>query len=92
MNIINWYGLAFMAIILIPNIAFAIRCKDDYENPKHSLNPVQIGYICCNVVFSLGKCASRIKRGRIRTPIMWTSVREWRSADGLAAKYSKHSV
>ncbi|MGN0604219.1 MAG: hypothetical protein ACI4I2_09580 [Oscillospiraceae bacterium] len=29
---INIFGLAFMAVIMIPNIIFAIKCKDGFEN------------------------------------------------------------
>lgn len=36
MNIVNWYGLSFMAVIMIPNIIFAIRCKDGFENKWHN--------------------------------------------------------
>ena len=32
MEWINPFGLVFMAIILVPNIVFAIRCKDDFAN------------------------------------------------------------
>ncbi len=28
----NYYGLAIIAIIMIPNIIFAIKCKDGFEN------------------------------------------------------------
>ena len=28
----NVFGLAFIVVIMIPNIAFAVRCKDDFEN------------------------------------------------------------
>lgn len=29
----NPYGLGFMAVIMIPNIVFALRCKDGFANP-----------------------------------------------------------
>ncbi|MGN0586647.1 MAG: hypothetical protein ACI4JF_05110 [Oscillospiraceae bacterium] len=29
----NPYGLAFMAVIMIPNIIFAIKCRDGFANP-----------------------------------------------------------
>lgn len=29
----NPYGLGFMAVIMIPNIIFALRCKDGFANP-----------------------------------------------------------
>ena len=32
MGIINLFGLVFMVVIMIPNIVFAIRCKDGFEN------------------------------------------------------------
>ena len=28
----NVYGLVFMVIIMVPNIVYAIRCKDGFEN------------------------------------------------------------
>lgn len=28
----NWYGLLFMAIIMIPNVLFAVKCKGGFEN------------------------------------------------------------
>lgn len=36
MNIVNWYGLSFVAIIMISNIAFAIKCKNGFENKWHN--------------------------------------------------------
>lgn len=32
MSWLNIYGLVFVAIIMIPNIIFAIKCKDGFEN------------------------------------------------------------
>lgn len=32
MGWLNVYGLIFMAVILIPNIVFALRCKDGFVN------------------------------------------------------------
>ena len=32
MNWFNYYGLIFVAVILIPNVIFAIKCKDGFEN------------------------------------------------------------
>ena len=32
MEYINLYGLSFMAIIMIPNIVYAIRCRDGFGN------------------------------------------------------------
>lgn len=34
MGIINLFGLVFMIVIMIPNIVFAIRCKDGFENNR----------------------------------------------------------
>lgn len=32
----NIFGLVFIAIIMIPNIAFAIKCKDGFENKRNN--------------------------------------------------------
>lgn len=32
MDWINIFGLIFIAVIMIPNIVFAVRCKDGFEN------------------------------------------------------------
>ena len=32
MKWINVYGLVMIAVIMIPNIAFAVRCRDEIEN------------------------------------------------------------
>ncbi len=32
MNWFNYYGLAIIAIIMIPNIIFAVKCKDGFKN------------------------------------------------------------
>lgn len=32
MKFINFYGLAFMLVIMIPNIIFAVKNKDGFEN------------------------------------------------------------
>lgn len=50
MNWINFYGLAFMLVIMIPNIIFAIRNKGGFQNlwenkPVEALE--QIGRIGC---------------------------------------------
>ena len=47
---VNVFGLIFMAVILIPNIVFAVKCKDGFENRWH--NPFveaveQIGRFGC---------------------------------------------
>ena len=36
MGWINPFGLIFMAVILIPNIIFAVKCKDGFENKWHN--------------------------------------------------------
>lgn len=47
---LNPYGLVMVAVILIPNLLFAIKCKDGFENSFH--NPAvetleQIGRFGC---------------------------------------------
>ena len=37
----NGFGFAFMVFIMIPNIVFAIRCKDGFEN-KHNNKTAEI--------------------------------------------------
>lgn len=32
MKFFNVYGLVFVAVIMIPNIVFAVKCKDGFEN------------------------------------------------------------
>lgn len=32
MNWFNLFGLIFVAVIMIPNIIFAVKCKDGFEN------------------------------------------------------------
>ena len=50
MNWINMYGLAFMLVMMIPNIVFAIKNKDGFHN-LWSNRVVetfeQIGRFCC---------------------------------------------
>ena len=36
MDWFNIYGLCFVAVIMIPNIVFAVRCKDGIENKWHN--------------------------------------------------------
>ena len=36
MSWFNPFGLIFMAVILIPNIIFAVKCKDGFENKRHN--------------------------------------------------------
>lgn len=38
---INIFGLAFMAVIMIPNIIFAIKCKDGFDN-KWKNKPIEV--------------------------------------------------
>lgn len=50
MNWFNPYGLLFVAVILIPNIVFAIKCKDGFENKwqnKFTETMEQIGRFSC---------------------------------------------
>ena len=37
----NVFGLVFIVVIMIPNIIFAIKCKDGFENKWHN-KPVEI--------------------------------------------------
>ena len=32
----NWFGLVFMAVIMIPNIVYAVKCKEGFENKWHN--------------------------------------------------------
>ena len=41
MEWLNPFGLVFMAVILIPNIVFALKCKDGFAN-KWENKTVQI--------------------------------------------------
>lgn len=46
----NPYGLLFVTVILIPNIVFAIKCKDGFENKwqnKFTETMEQIGRFSC---------------------------------------------
>lgn len=46
----NFYGLAFIAVIMIPNILFAVKCKDGFNNKwNHPLVEAveQIGRFGC---------------------------------------------
>lgn len=36
MRWINVYGLVMIAVILVPNIVFAIKCRDGFDNMWHS--------------------------------------------------------
>ena len=50
MEWINIFGLAFMTVIMIPNIIFAVKCKDGFENlwkNKTVETFEQIGRFCC---------------------------------------------
>lgn len=58
MNWFNIFGFAFMAVIMIPNIVFAIKCKDGFEN-KYRNKAVEVieqigrfgcfGFMCVNI-------------------------------------------
>lgn len=41
MSWFNIYGLIFLLVIMIPNICFAVKCKDGFEN-KWKNKPVEI--------------------------------------------------
>ena len=32
MEWINFYGIIFIAVIMVPNIIYAIKCKEGFEN------------------------------------------------------------
>lgn len=36
MSWLNPFGLVFMAAILVPNLIFAVKCKDGFENKWHN--------------------------------------------------------
>ncbi|MDE6585206.1 MAG: hypothetical protein K2K80_00815 [Clostridia bacterium] len=36
MSWFNYYGLAIMAVIMIPNIVYAVKCKDGNTSPYHN--------------------------------------------------------
>lgn len=33
---INWFGLIFIIVIMIPNVMFAIKCRGGFENKWHN--------------------------------------------------------
>ena len=46
----NVFGLIFIVVIMIPNIVFAIRCKDEFDNKwnnKYIEIMEQVGRIGC---------------------------------------------
>lgn len=50
MDWVNLYGIAFVAVILVPNIIFAVKCKDGFENLwKNKIVEIleQIGRFSC---------------------------------------------
>mgnify|MGYP004642834335 FL=1 len=50
MEWLNIFGLIMMAVIMIPNILFAMKCKDGFENKwNNKLVEIleQIGRFCC---------------------------------------------
>ena len=36
MKVFNIFGLCFMAVIMIPNVIFAVKCRDGFENKWHN--------------------------------------------------------
>mgnify|MGYP006972500124 FL=1 len=64
MKILNWYGLLFVAVILIPNIVFAATNTDGFEN-KFSNKKLevleQIGRFSCFAFMFL--CIPKLSRG-----------------------------
>ena len=49
-ELFNIYGLIFLAIIMIPNVIFAIKCKDGFKNKWNNKlveTMEQIGRFCC---------------------------------------------
>ena len=42
----NPFGLAFMALIMIPNIVFALRCRDGFVNNRVSKALKTLEQIC----------------------------------------------
>lgn len=36
MKVFNVIGLCFMAVIMIPNVIFAVKCRDGFENKRHN--------------------------------------------------------
>ena len=56
MNWINFYGLAFVLVIMIPNIIFAIKNKDGFQNywtNRFVETLEQIGRFSCFVLMAL---------------------------------------
>ena len=52
MKLFNIYGFTFVAVIMIPNIIFAIKCKDGFENKWNNKlveTMEQIGRFSCFV-------------------------------------------
>lgn len=50
MKWLNVYGLVFIAVIMIPNIVFALKCKDDFQNKwnNHAVEIIeQVGRFGC---------------------------------------------
>lgn len=58
MNWFNAFGFAFMAVVMVPNIVFAIQCKNGFENNYHN-KAVEVmeqigrfgcfGFMCVNI-------------------------------------------
>lgn len=50
MEFVNFFGMAFLAVIMIPNIVFAVKCKDGFANKvqnKGAERMEQIGRFGC---------------------------------------------
>lgn len=50
MKLFNVFGLCFMAVIMIPNVIFAVKCRDEFENKWHNKTVEffeQIGRLGC---------------------------------------------
>ena len=44
----NVFGLIFIAVIMIPNVVFAIKCKDGFDNKWNNVEVTeQVGRLCC---------------------------------------------
>ena len=49
----NYYGLAIMAVIMFPNIIYAVKCKDEFENKEEDKPLViaeQVGRYACFIL------------------------------------------
>ena len=49
----NYYGLAIMVVIMVPNIIYAVKCKDGFENKEQSKALIiaeQVGRYACFIL------------------------------------------